>query len=485
MFRLRSAIILAAFLFAVGCGGSAPEQPESEAGDSASRVIITVAPLPSLYPTTTRPAAVTSENAVESLQEPATRAPTSTPVDLNEPVLTLSLQIPEINFDRSITGNVAGAVTLTDENSADSVVLARSGRLLAEIRAALLETTIDPLPAEGCDRCVQIEFALPADGLEQSGWLRDPILIASLEFLFANSLGPHFPPDTAIGFYRSASGYTVAHTVAILNDGAVYRWVGPDDQLLDQIEYESGEIEEVIASIEQLPLRLWEDDYTALCPSYPLEILYLRPPSEVKEIDIQCPELTLPTTLIPIYERVNQFTADILAEERNIPFPEQPLPLEAVVFYLRPDSAALTIFADGSVIASDPAGNLQNTVIPLEFIEPLIDDLTNSDVLPRGVEVLINPQNSQNFEELLLVRGELGVYELPWRDRVGQSLLPGVLSLENLLIDLVGPLQEDLLTPTISATLDASSNLMGTATITTTIPLSGTIAPEAEGTSTP
>lgn len=465
--KIWASLLLLFASFAAGCL-TLPADPPPPPSLPSSGVIVTVAPLPSLYPTETRP--LSEVLPTQPPAERATRPPSPTPVDLNEPVLTLDLRLPAIGLDRSISGNVAGAVTLIDHATGDSVVMARSGRLLAEIRAALLETTVAQLSADGCDRCLQISYSLPADGISNSGWLRDPILSASLEFLFSNSLGPHFPADTAIGFYRSASSYNVAHTIAVLDDGTLWRWVSPDDMVLDRpVELSEADVDALLEQLNSQPLRLWEDAYTVPCPGYPLEILSLRPAGTgLKEIDVQCPELSLPTTLIPFYEEVTRLAADIIADERNLSFPDQPLPLSAVIYYLRPDGANLTLFGDGSVEATGPEGELASTTIPVELVDPLLADLTNSEVLPRGVRVLVNQEDAGNFTELLLVRGELGVYEFPWRDRVGQGLLPGVVSLEELLTDLVGPLQENSITPTQIATIGLSTPAPETVTLTPT-----------------
>ena len=91
--------------------------------------------------------------------------------------------------------------------------------------------------------------------------------------------------------------------------------------------------------------------------------------------------------------------------------------------------------------------------------------------MPRGVSVIVQNQQA-DYEEILLVRGRLGVYEFPWSDRVGQALLDEVVVLENLLFELAGPPVDP---PGPVSTVGAGTNLMGTVTITETTGLTETI----------
>ena len=148
------------------------------------------------------------------------------------------------------------------------------------------------------------------------------------------------------------------------------------------------------------------------------------------------------------HDSVSSLSNPLLADERNLPIPQTALPFNARLYFEKGDGRQVTIFNDGTVSASYPitqsqtisnseqiielAPQIIQSSIPPGEIEPLIVPLLASDVIPRGVTTSIS-QEQTNFEEIILIRGEDGVYEFAWSDEVGQELLPGVQILDLLL----------------------------------------------------
>ena len=232
--------ILLPVLFLLGCvESSQPRTSEQEAvvESNSATAIKTTSPSQTLAPLkpTFTPASNQSSEIEPSDDEPAQLPPIATQpptVDLSQPVLSLSYRIPAISLNRELTANLAGKITLTDLTTGNQISIPNGQRFLTEIVGAI-EANKDaflPVPAD-CDRCVTIGFELPAAGESANGILADPQLQVSIQHLFATRLGPHFPPSTEIGHHRSASGYTVAHTAALLESGLLATWAAADAEI--------------------------------------------------------------------------------------------------------------------------------------------------------------------------------------------------------------------------------------------------------------
>jgi len=301
---------------------------------------------------------------------------------------------------------------------------------------------LEPVP-DGCERCVFLSYELPFDGQQGSGWLQDPILIASMERLFTNGLGPHFPPDTILGLQRRTSGYTIGHTAAVLADGTVWAWNAPDGMIGEPIQLSDEALAE-IAALEANPD--WSAVYETTCAYFPEETVQI---GEVR-VDVVCPELSLPLSLIPAYSAINTYTIDSLLDERNLPIPAQALPLTARIYYERLDGASVTIFADGYYLIQKGADELADGRIRVEEVDGFANQILATEVVPLGVTLItqgeiLNEQDGveletgeREYEEIILVRSDLGVHEFGWSNGVGQSLVQAITVLDVLLIDEIG-----------------------------------------------
>lgn len=438
------------------CGGATQETNDLflATSEPTQRVLPTLpaVTVPPLQPTFTpaNPLAQTGDNltpfpTLESSSLGATPEPT---VDLNQPVLRLVYEIPAIGLERTLEANLAGKLTLTDIASENVVTISNGQRFLTEITSAIQANRelFEEVPAD-CDRCVIIGYDLPVSNESARGTLPDPTLQASLQNLFANRLGPHFPANTLIGHYRSASGYTVAQTAALTTDGQLFEWIAADSQ----INVSSLAIPDQ-ATIDQFSAELSKFDGVDLstkCPNFPNEVIVF----DGAAINLRCPELSLAQSLIEPYSVASELSQSLLADPRNLEIPATSLPFDSVLYYERRDGSTLTIFKDGAVTATFPVSSTEPitgtetitpTILPPDIvissipereIEPLLIPLLASDVIPRGVTASISLEQTE-FEELVLIRGNDGVYEFAWADGVGQELLPGIQILDLLLDEL-------------------------------------------------
>lgn len=465
----RILFLLLLLIQVVACQSSEPPPTSTQVAPAAA--LPTAVPLPSIYPTFTPNASGSIPTADTPTPQPI--PPTSTPVDFSKPVITFRYEIPALGLDRRFEGTLGSDVRLVDMAAGTAIDLPNQARALLEIQNVLsnLQTLAQP-PADCNGRCVLLTYDLPVEGKSGSGWLQDDILLASIEFFFANNLGAHFPPNTVAGLHRSASGYNVSHTAAVLTDGTVWRWQATDPQIPEPTIGAGA----IINLIPSLPLNLYENVYTADCPYFPTETMHLSSAAATRTINLICPELTLPTTLIPIYGELLQLADQTLDPERNIPLPTQLLPLDGLLFYQRADGATLSILKDGTQVAIDAAGQPYTSTIAVQDARDLIDLMASSNILPRGVAIANDPEALEETESLLLMRNELGVYELGWSDNIGQGLLPPILTLDEWLINEVGFIG-DVVAPT--PTLESSATILITATVpvTATIPITITVTP--------
>jgi hypothetical protein len=295
----------------------------------------TAGPLPSITPPPPRPTAVAN-----------------TPIPFDEAVVELRYQIPALGLDRRLQGNVAANIIVVDEATGLSRQRSNQAGIMLELRAALPLMDLDPVP-DGCAACVQITYDMPAQAISGSGWLQDPVLLASIENYLAVGLGPHFPPGTQIGLRRSASPYAPAHTLTIVEDGRSQIWLATEAQIEPPAAANPARAE--LALLAELPLAGLRSQYIADCPGRPIETLFLQSGSQSWSGTVRCPELSLPNTLLPLYLRLDEALAGKTAVA-DLDEPEPLFPLAALVVYRRADGSGLTLFQDGALEAIDATG---------------------------------------------------------------------------------------------------------------------------------
>ena len=382
----------------------------------------TAVPIPTLYPTYTPVAFGLTPQPTAPLP---TAVPTQTPVDFGQPKVRLRYTIPALGLERTLEGNLTNQLVLVDLAQGTSISLANQPRPLNELAQVLPTLELAPLPA-GCGRCVWLSYELPLSGERGEGWLRDVVFLASVDHFFATQLGPHFPPGTRLGLHRTASPYTVAHTVAITAEGELWQWQAIEGEIAPPTPADQETVNQLLAG---LPIARLEESYTTPCPDMPRETLLV----ENRRLALECPALSLPIPLVGVYGWLDGLASAVLDPAQNEPLPSQRLPLEAVLYYQDEAGNQLVAYGDGQLLMQPPDGALVRwEVAPTEIIS-LTNSLITSGIIPRGVALA--PAVPEEVEALLLVRGELGVYEFGWSDGIGRALLPAVLVLDGWLGD--------------------------------------------------
>jgi hypothetical protein len=319
----------------------------------------------------------------------------------------------------------------------------------------------------GCDLCVQLSYELFLTAESGSGWLEDPVLLASFENFFSAHLGPHFPPDTVVGIRRSATPYTVAHTVAVLDGGEMWRWTATE------AEVSGPEVEEGIIPIllDDLDLDTVGEEYYGPCPEGSgFERLLLRKGETERLMEVACPELSLPLPLLPLYLQLDSL-ADEKTADSDLEAPEPTVPLESVVFYQRQDGSRLILYVDGRAFARSSEGLVASAELAENQTIDTALTLTESGNMAMGVISLVSDDN----QNVLIARGLDGVYEVGWNDSVPANLSQIVEELDDLLADLLENAEApEEGTPTPTADPDATPE-EGTPTLT----------PSGEGTPEP
>jgi hypothetical protein len=309
---------------------------------------------------------------------------------------------------------------------------------MLELPRTLPETELEELPAT-CDLCVNLEYELILTGESGSGWLQDPVLLASFENFFAANLGPYFPPDTVVGLRRSATPYDVAHTIALTAGGRLWRWTATESELAGP-ETGSGTIITLLNELEPAALK---ESYEAPCPEGSgVETLFLIVEEVERSVEITCPELALPLPLLPLYLQLDALADDKVAGE-GPPQPTPTVPLDTVLYFQRADGSKLTFFADGQAMAVSSTGITSTAVLTESYNIDTALALVDSGTMQLGVIALV----SDNTANILIARGLDGVYELAWAGDPPAALQTIVSQLNALLDELLDNPQETA-TPT-------------------------------------
>lgn len=365
--------------------------------------------LPTLLPSAT--AVVVPAANVTSTPAP-TPSPEST-VDFEQPVVELRYRIPSLQLDRRLEGDVSGRVTVVDETRGLAAIRQNQGGVLLELQSVLPTLELDSLPAD-CETCVALSYALPVEGAAGEGWLQDPVLLASVENYTAALLGPHFPPDTILGLRRSATAYDVAHTLALDQNGRLYRWLATAGEVDEPLpmENEAPELPQLLAQLEG---QVLEQEYIVNCVSSPLETLYL-PDTEIDAengeddlIYLSCPAFSLPQSLLPLYLRLDALLEEVL-QGSGIPRPPSEVALGALLDYRREDDAHLTMLVDGTAHIERETGETITTTLGTTEVMSITNSLLESGVLQAELTNFVEGE----LPNILLVRGDQGMMEVAW-----------------------------------------------------------------------
>lgn len=411
--RIRNILfIFIALIILVSCG-TLPGETTPEAVMSTPRPPVTLAP-------TYTPAA--TQGPLPTLTPPPTRetAVPDTPIPFDETVLELRYQIPLLGLDRRLQGNVANQLIVVDEASGRSIQRNNEGSVMFELRQALLGMELAAMP-DACPGCVYVEYELSDAGLSGSGWLQDPVILASIENFMSATLGPHFPEDTAIGLRRSASPYAPGHNIAIAEDGRLWMWLATEPEISPAVNSEITP--QLLAELAQLSLAELNDQYQADCLGVPIETLQLNLADETWNGRIICPELTLPTTLQPLYVQLDALLAEktaVVALEK----PDSTFPIDALLQYNRADNTKLTLYPNSTLIAIDSLGSIYTTTLTSTLPVSLTTSLLDTGLLEAGFKTFIATESepvtttvtAEPATSILAVRGVNGLVDAEWLD---------------------------------------------------------------------
>ena len=462
--------MLGLLLLIMGCTETtAPALPTTAAtavqslSDPSSATTIVARPAETLVPTFTPPptaaarAATGGQSASDSEQN---AAPSATPVDFNQVIVELSYEVPGLGLDRVLIGDMANRIIFLDKATGRQVEYSNQGGVLLELRQALSDVELQPLPAD-CQFCVQIEYQLSLDSLEGVGWLQDEVLLASVENFMAVALGAHFPKDTAVGLRRSATAFAPAHTVAFKEDGSLYAWLAIEPQIAAPLPAAEA-FQSLSPILDALPIAEIPDSYVISCYGSPVESLFIRWGETARAFNIVCPEFSLTADLLPLYLQLETVASDKLlgvALER----PQAAFSLDQLLSYRRSDGARLNLFYGGLLVANDVDGSTQYTrTLTDAQIEDLFATVLAGELLQPGIKSF-SPTATPVVTDTgtipapvpsstLVVRTADGLYDARWSDQVTNSALFELDRILNEMLGLPNPVQADEAAPVPAAT---------------------------------
>jgi hypothetical protein len=285
-----------------------------------------------------------------------------------------------------------------------------------ELRQALLDMELAAMP-EDCPGCVYVEYELLDADLSDSGWLQDPILLASTENFMSATLGPHFPDGTVIGLRRTASPYAPGQNIAVAEDGRLWMWLATEAEVNPAISSETVPL--LLADLAQISAADLEEAYQADCLGVPIETLQINLADDTWTGRIVCPQLTLPTTLQPLYVQLDNLLAEKTADV-SVEKPDSAFPIDGLVQYNRADNAQLILFSDSTLITTDPFGTVYTTTLTSTLPVSLTTSLLDTGLLQPGFNSFIATEpttttvTAEPPTSILAVRGINGVYDAEW-----------------------------------------------------------------------
>ncbi len=446
MTKKRQQIILLVLLILLGCSSPpAPENGErSESADNLQQPESIQVP-PTFTPLSKAEREMTAVPQITVTQNPLPTVPTDTPVPFGETAVELRYAIPAIGLDRRLQGNVSSQIILADETTGQIIKRNNQSGTLIELQQTLPNLLLGPIP-EGCEACVHVSYNLPFSDEQGDGWLKDRVILASIENYFAVSMGPHFPPNTIVGLRRTASPYAPAHTIAITEDGMQTVWLATESELETAVPANPA----ILEALNQLDLTQLAPEYRVTCGVTPIENMLLVSGETTHQIIINCPEYALPDTLVPFYAAIDDVLAAKLAasdvtEER----PPALFPLDALLDYQRVDGAQLTIFRDGTAVAISPSNQTVTSTLASTDVISLTTTLLDSNELKLGLTSFLGEPKTDGADageesdatatpipprSVLLLRGPRGVYDGFWARTANVPLLEPLNELLNALV---------------------------------------------------
>jgi len=450
--------VIAAVFVLIGCSQPSPTSgPTDTVGDAEveestdeTRLLPTIYPTATSYPTppptNTRP--------------PLPTSPPATPVDYDQLVVDLKYTIPAIGLERSLSGDVSGRLKIVDETTGFDNERRNQAGILLELQQSLPDLALDDLP-EDCEHCVWLEYSLPLTGDQDQGWLQDVRMLASVENFMAMALGPHFPPGTIAGLRRITTQDQIAHTVALIEDGLLWRWKATESEVPEAENIDEDDL--LLSSlISDLELSELAPIYAAACPDNAgIETLYIKSEDTERFIDLICPELALPTVLLPLYLNLDAKTVGMLDDELEGDY-EPPLAQETILYYQTENGFHLTLFYDGQLFAGDDGGNVVSDTITVTLAVSLTDELLESGFMQPGVDNYLSGADG-NY---LIIRGPDGLYEQVWTGTAEPAIEAIVERLNNLLLNALSSAAADNIAEEESSNQETPA---ATSTITVTL----------------
>ena len=419
---MRRFWLLLGIIFLVGCGQPTPTP-------TAPDVVRPVSTSGVLPPTFT-PEATAVPLVPPTPQSSPTPNATATSIDFDKTSVQLQYIIPILGLDRRLRGNISGQIAVLDGTNGRAEEYNNQSTILIELQEVLSTVALMPVP-DGCDACVQIEYELPLTAQSGSGWLQDTVLLASLDNFMTAALGPHFPPGTQTGLRRNISQYAPAHTIAVTDDGRLFRWLAVDSQIM-----EPATADPVLLTLAQaVPMDILKADYIVDCAvTLPVETLVISP--DAAPIQLACPEFGLPGSLLPLYLAFDELMAPGLAD-LAVERPPAAFPLTALLDYRRADDVRLTIYQDGRVTAVTTTETITSTLAATQMVS-LTASLLDSGQLQTGLKSflptptpVVTPAEAAAAMSILVVRGPDAVYDGHWMG------IPDLLELNALLDSLL------------------------------------------------
>lgn len=465
--------MLGLLLLVVGCTDSTASTLPTMAAAAAqstpaspSAVNAATIPLETLVPTYTPlpTAAVRADTSAELGAAAADQvSPSATPVDFSQVIVELRYEIPALGLDRVLVGDMANRIVFLDKATGRQVEYGSQGGVLLELRQALAAAELEPLP-DGCVLCVQLEYQLSLDGIEQAGWSRDEVLLASIENFMAVALGAHFPKDTVAGLRRSATAYAPAHTIAYTTDGSLWSWLAIEPEVAAPIGA-VGALQSLSENLDALPLAEMPDDYVVSCQGSPVEWMFVNWGGAARAFNIVCPEFSLTADLLPVYLNLNAAATvklSLVALER----PQAAFSLNQLLSYRRFDGARLDLFYGGLLVAVDVDGSTRFTnTLPASEADGLLSIVLAGELLKPGMSSF-SPTATPAPDDTgsapahvpsssLVVRTAAGLYDARWTDMVTDDGLIELDRVLNEMLGLPGSVQAEVTaTPTLAAASD-------------------------------